>query len=258
MSRPHRSADRVAHHELSVRGSSTSVHLGRRQPGHLRRVSLDVEAPDDLGTEIITATPGSNVHLDLRLETVAEGIVATGTVSAGFAGECVRCLAPVAFTETADFQELYVYTRRVKPRTTRPSGCRVTTSTSSLRCGTRWCWTCRSSRCAGRTARGCAWSAGSRSPRIPGTITTTGSTHGGPPCRASPDDRCSPARVSGGPHPDQRPPSTRAGPSADTKTDPSRTEKERPWPFRSARCRAATPVTAVPSGRPPRRRWSPA
>jgi uncharacterized protein len=108
VSRPHRSADRVAHRELSGPWV-LDVRAMSRQPGHLRRVSLDVDAPDDLGTEIITAVPGSTIHLDLRLETVAEGIVATGTVSAAFAGECVRCLATLAFTETADFQELYVY-----------------------------------------------------------------------------------------------------------------------------------------------------
>jgi uncharacterized protein len=108
VARPHRSADRVTHAELS--GSWVlDVRALSRQPGHLRRVSLDVEVPDDLGTEIISATPGSMVHLDLRLETVAEGIVATGTVTGEFSGECVRCLAPVALTETADFQELYVY-----------------------------------------------------------------------------------------------------------------------------------------------------
>ena len=108
VARPHRSADRLARPELSGPWV-LNVRTLSRQPGHLRRVSLDVPAPDDLGTEIVRAVPGSPVHLQARLETVAEGIVATGTVSAEFAGECVRCLTPVTLSESVDFQELFVY-----------------------------------------------------------------------------------------------------------------------------------------------------
>ena len=49
--------------------------------------------------------------------------------------------------------------RATEPRTTRTNGSRTTSSTSSRCCGTRWCSHCRSSRCAGTTARGCAPSA---------------------------------------------------------------------------------------------------
>jgi DUF177 domain-containing protein len=108
VSRPHRSADRVTHQDAPGPWS-LDVRALSRQPGHLRRVSLDVDAPDDLGTVVLKARVDSLVHLDLRLETVAEGIVATGTVSAEMAGECARCLDPLEFVETAEFQELYVY-----------------------------------------------------------------------------------------------------------------------------------------------------
>ena len=45
---------------------------------------------------------------------------------------------------------------------TRPSAWRATCSTSSRCCGTRWCSHCRSSRCAGTTARACASECGAR------------------------------------------------------------------------------------------------
>lgn len=80
-----------------------------RQPGHMRRLTLTVPAPADLGTEVLSAATGSPVSIEARLETVAEGIVATGTVTADLEGECVRCLAPVSLRPDADFQELYVY-----------------------------------------------------------------------------------------------------------------------------------------------------
>ena len=80
-----------------------------RRPGQLRRYHVDAPAPEDLGTVVLAVETGSPVTIDLRLESVAEGIVATGTASARVHGECVRCLTEITADETVDFQELYVY-----------------------------------------------------------------------------------------------------------------------------------------------------
>lgn len=80
-----------------------------RRPGQMRRYHVDAPAPDDLGTVVLAVEAGSPVTIDLRLESVAEGIVATGTASARVHGECVRCLIEIAADQTVDFQELYVY-----------------------------------------------------------------------------------------------------------------------------------------------------
>ena len=65
--------------------------LGRR-PGSQREVSLTVPAPADLGIEVLRVPEGAPVELDLRLEAVMEGVLLTGTATAGLEGECVRCL----------------------------------------------------------------------------------------------------------------------------------------------------------------------
>ncbi|WP_449866960.1 YceD family protein [Nocardioides donggukensis] len=82
--------------------------LGRR-PGSQREVEQTVPAPADLGIEVLAVPEGSPVVLDLRLEAVMEGVLVTGTATAGLAGECVRCLDAVTDEVEARFQELYVY-----------------------------------------------------------------------------------------------------------------------------------------------------
>lgn len=45
----------------------------------------------------------------MRLESVMEGVLVTGTARAPLAGECVRCLEPLERKLNADFQEMYSY-----------------------------------------------------------------------------------------------------------------------------------------------------
>lgn len=82
--------------------------LGRR-PGALKRISRTVEAPKDLGIEVIRVPEGAEVEIDLRLEAVMEGVLVTGTARAPLAGECVRCLEPLEQDCEADFQEMFSY-----------------------------------------------------------------------------------------------------------------------------------------------------
>ncbi|WP_313896255.1 YceD family protein [Streptomyces sp. YIM 98790] len=82
--------------------------LGRR-PGALTRVSRTVPAPADLGIEVIGVPQGEPVDIELRLESVVDGVLVTGTARAPLQGECVRCLEPVRDEVVAEFQELYSY-----------------------------------------------------------------------------------------------------------------------------------------------------
>ncbi|AJP04006.1 hypothetical protein TU94_23570 [Streptomyces cyaneogriseus subsp. noncyanogenus] len=83
--------------------------LGRR-PGALQRLTRTVDAPRDLGIQGVVGVPeGAPVELDLRLESVMEGVLVTGTARATAEGECVRCLEPVELELEADFQEMFSY-----------------------------------------------------------------------------------------------------------------------------------------------------
>lgn len=82
--------------------------LGRR-PGVQRELVRDVSAPSELGIEVLRVPEGEQVHLELRLEAVMEGVLVTGTAQATLVGECVRCLEGIEDEVVVDIQELYVY-----------------------------------------------------------------------------------------------------------------------------------------------------
>ncbi len=82
--------------------------LGRR-PGALQRLNRTIDAPADLGIEGSSECRSAPVELELRLESVMEGVLVTGTARARAEGECVRCLEPVGLELEADFQELFSY-----------------------------------------------------------------------------------------------------------------------------------------------------
>jgi uncharacterized protein len=83
--------------------------LGRR-PGALQRLTREIGAPKDLGIQGVVGVPeGAPVKLDLRLESVMEGVLVTGTARAQAEGECVRCLEPLRLELAADFQEMFSY-----------------------------------------------------------------------------------------------------------------------------------------------------
>ena len=93
--------------------------LGRR-PGLSREVHRVVNARDALGVEGVIAVPkGSEVDLDVLLESVVEGVLVTGTARAEVAGECSRCLDPIAGdTVEVEFTELFAYPDSATEQTT--------------------------------------------------------------------------------------------------------------------------------------------
>jgi len=68
-----------------------------------------VPAPDDMRLELIGVPAGADVDLDVRLEAVSEGVLATGTATVPLTGECARCLTAVTSSLEVGFQELYLY-----------------------------------------------------------------------------------------------------------------------------------------------------
>jgi uncharacterized protein len=82
--------------------------LGRR-PGSMKRLRRPVPVPGDLGLELVRVPEGATVDLDLRLESVMEGVLASGTARVPVSGECGRCLGRIDDALTVEFQELYAY-----------------------------------------------------------------------------------------------------------------------------------------------------
>ena len=75
----------------------------------MRPLQLTVPVPADLGIDLIGAPAGADLELDLRLESVMEGVLVSGTAVVPLAGECGRCLEAVSDELTVDLQELFAY-----------------------------------------------------------------------------------------------------------------------------------------------------
>jgi uncharacterized protein len=89
-----------------------------RRPGAMRTVSRTVEAPDRLGLDLIGVPVGATLDLDLRLESVSEGVLVSGTVTGAVEGECGRCLAHLGEPLQVHVQELYAYEHSTTDETT--------------------------------------------------------------------------------------------------------------------------------------------
>jgi uncharacterized protein len=75
----------------------------------MRTVTRTVPAPADMRGVLIGALPDSDLVLDLRLESVSEGVLVSGTIRVTLIGECARCLDPLTSELEVDIQQLFVY-----------------------------------------------------------------------------------------------------------------------------------------------------
>jgi uncharacterized protein len=89
-----------------------------RRPGAMRTVQRVVAAPADLGLELIGVPEGADLSLDLRLESVSEGVLVSGTVTGSVEGECGRCLRAISDTVDVEIQELFAYENSTTDETT--------------------------------------------------------------------------------------------------------------------------------------------
>jgi uncharacterized protein len=91
--------------------------LGRR-PGSMSTVQRQVSAPAGVGLDTISVPDGAPLALDLRLQSVTEGVLLTGTVTAPVVGECGRCLDPIEAVFTVELMELFAYPDSLTEATT--------------------------------------------------------------------------------------------------------------------------------------------
>jgi uncharacterized protein len=91
--------------------------LGRR-PGAMRTIRQTVPSPARIGLDLIAITQGADLDLDLRLESVSEGVLVSGTVSGPTRGECARCLEPITGEVEVALTELFAYPDSVTESTT--------------------------------------------------------------------------------------------------------------------------------------------
>jgi uncharacterized protein len=75
----------------------------------MRSVRETVPSPLRIGLDLIAIGKGAPLDLDLRFESVSEGVLVTGTVTAPTSGECVRCLTATSGEVQVHLTELFAY-----------------------------------------------------------------------------------------------------------------------------------------------------
>lgn len=81
------------------------------RPGEMRERVVDTPAPDAWGNAVIAVREGEPVHLDVRLESLHDGILVSADVSTLARGECVRCLIDVEQPVEVEIREVFAYSR---------------------------------------------------------------------------------------------------------------------------------------------------
>jgi len=80
--------------------------------------SETVPNPSRIGLDLIGIDEGAPLTLDLRIESVSEGVLVSGTVTGPTAGECARCLTPITGDVQIDLTELFAYPDSATDETT--------------------------------------------------------------------------------------------------------------------------------------------
>lgn len=81
-------------------------------------VARTFAVPERIGAEMIGIPAGGDLDLDLRLESVSEGVLVTGTVGGATEGQCVRCLEPISGDVEISLTELFAYPDSATEQTT--------------------------------------------------------------------------------------------------------------------------------------------
>ena len=77
--------------------------------GEMREHSFEVAIPEKWGEGLVAVEQGESLSVEVRLESVHEGILASGDISTEYTGVCSRCLTDIAEPLQVEFQELFAY-----------------------------------------------------------------------------------------------------------------------------------------------------
>jgi uncharacterized protein len=80
-----------------------------QKPGTMKKVQIVHELEHALGTETIAVPKGRELSLDIRLESVHEGILVTVSGDTLADSECSRCLEPMQEDVEIELQEIFHY-----------------------------------------------------------------------------------------------------------------------------------------------------
>ncbi|MFT3877707.1 MAG: DUF177 domain-containing protein [Propioniciclava sp.] len=82
--------------------------FGHRAGGS-KEIVNEAPAPEGIGNAVIGVPTESPIRLEVRLEGVGDGVLATGVAVVQLRGECARCLTEIDADAEIDLQELFLF-----------------------------------------------------------------------------------------------------------------------------------------------------
>jgi uncharacterized protein len=89
-----------------------NTHDLPHRAGEMREYKLDLKISEPVGIDLLSVKPGEIIEVDLKIQAVDEGVLATARVVATATGECIRCLKPIFWPIDENFAELFYYEER--------------------------------------------------------------------------------------------------------------------------------------------------
>lgn len=86
-----------------------SVAQVASRAGQSKPIDADFPAPAGIGDDVVGIKEGAPVHVSGAFDSIVDGLVFTGRVSAPFASECTRCLKPINKDWTANITAFFPY-----------------------------------------------------------------------------------------------------------------------------------------------------
>ena len=90
-----------------------NLHELPRRAGEMKEYHLDFQAPDEIGVPLLAIPRGTKLDIEMRAESVDDGVLISGEINSFAKGECGRCLEPINEEISQRFQELFFYESRV-------------------------------------------------------------------------------------------------------------------------------------------------
>ena len=94
----------------SIRVYEENIRDLVNRPGEMRERSRSLTVPEGFGEALARIPAGESMDLDVRLESVHEGILVSVRADTTMHAECGRCLTRFTAPFEVEFQELFAYT----------------------------------------------------------------------------------------------------------------------------------------------------
>ncbi|QUY62443.1 Ribosomal protein L32p-like protein [Gulosibacter molinativorax] len=103
-----RGADAYTQH-MTTSPYAVNVATLINRPGTMQEMQLSITVPERIGEGMIYFDTGAELEVELRLESLVDGVLATADVSGVLTGQCSRCLQDIEQPWSGNITELYTF-----------------------------------------------------------------------------------------------------------------------------------------------------